>query len=543
VHDREGLSPTATGSFPDVALARTRWVGRERADGLTWRLAVYAALAALVLAPVLAVRVPAMGDTLNHLARMHVLAAIGRSAELRRYYEVSWTPIPYLAMDAVVPLLARVMPIYLAGKLFVAACVLMPPACALCLHGAVHRRLSLVPAAAFLLSYNSLLSFGFLNFLFSAGLAVMLFAAWVRTAHWPRWPRAAIFAPFVLLLYFGHAFACAAYCLAVAGCEIARAGRAGFRPARRVAADWAAALAQAAPAMAFAATLDVGAGYVGPLNTQYGDLGAKLTALASPMLFLHDPVQGLTILGAVGLAAASAFRLRLAPDIWPAALAVGLAALAVPHVFDSTWGTDLRLPLVALLLLIGGAGLRPAGRAWRAGLLAGLAALVAARSADAWIVLRRLDGQIAETRQVLAGLPRGARLLVVNCLDGNTGREQVPASSYWHMPLTAVIDHDAFLPTLFSGLTTVRVRDAYRLASTPNGLPVTPAQLRDGAGRADPPGSLSGNGLGARYYHYGWPAKFDFVLVQRFGCDPGPLPSVLVPVAQAPEMDLYRVRR
>jgi hypothetical protein len=446
-------------------------------------------------------------------------------------------------MDVVVPLLARVLPIYLAGKLFVCACVLMPVAGAVSLHAAVHRRLGLVPAAAYLFSYNTLLSLGFLSFLFSAGCALMLFAAWVATAHWPRWPRAAIFAPFVLLLYFGHAFACLGYCLAVGGYEIGRAAHARFRPPFIRAADTLAALAQAVPALCFAATLDIGAGYVGKLNTVYGGLGAKLMALLSPMLFLHDGVQAGAVLGAIALAATCAPWLRIDPRIWPAALTVALAAACVPQVLASTWGTDLRLPLMAVLLLLGGVSPRPVSATRRAAALAVVIALVWAKSADAWIVLKRLDGQIAETRRLVSALPTGTHLLVVNTLAGNTGQEQVSASTYWHMALTATIDRDAFVPTLFTGLSTVHVRDAYRASSTPNGLPITPAQLWQGAAQAGPAGGDLGNGLGARFYHYGWPTKFDYVLVQRFGQDPGRLPPNLDLVAASPDMSLYRVHK
>jgi hypothetical protein len=511
------------------------------------RLAIYAALAAIVLAPVLSVRVPGLGDYLNHLARMHVLASIDTSPALQRFYRVQWSPIPYLAMDAVVPPLARVLPLYLAGKLFVCACVLAPAAGAASLHYALHRRLSLVPAAGFLVSYNMLLSLGFLNFLFSTGCAVMLFAAWVATAGWPRWPRAALFAPAVLLLYFGHVFAWLGYGLAVFGFEAGRAVRARFRPVPSVAADAAAALLSAAPALGFAATLDVGAGYVGRLTNDYGGVGAKLMAAASPLLFAHDEANFAVLLGALVLGVWLLARLRVHPAIWPSVLSVALAAVCVPHVMDSTWGTDLRLPLVALLLLIGGVSARhgaPArGGVWRPAATAALLILVAAKSADAARLLAGLDRLIAETRRVVAVLPPGARLLVVNDLGGNTGREEVSASTYWHMPLTAVIDRDAFVPTLFSGLSTVHIQPAYRLASTPNGLPVTPAQLWQGFRHEEEAGRDIGNGLGARLYHFGWPAKFDFVLVQRFGRDPGPLPPNLDLLVHEADMDLYRILR
>jgi hypothetical protein len=512
---------------------------------LAWPLFTLVALAPLCL-----VQVPGLGDYLNHLARMHVLVSIAHSPDLQQYYQVHWTPIPYLAMDAVVPLLAHILPIYLAGKVFVLACMVMPVAGTACLHYVVHRRLSLVPLAAWLVSYNTLLEFGFLNYLFSLGLALMLFAAWLATAAWPatvasrRWRRAALFAPLVLALYLGHAFACFAYCLAVAGVEANRALQSPLSQLRAVAADLLAAFSQAVPALIFAATLNVNSGYVGTLNTNWGDLRSKLFAACAPFLFLHDQTNAFFLLALIALIALLAASARLAPQIWPACIPVTLAAIAMPHVLDSTWGMDLRLPLFLVLLLVAGASFpRAATLRWPA--VAMVFVLLAAKSADAWLALRVLDGQIAETRQVLAALPRGARLLVVNVARRGTGQERVPPITYWHMPLTAVIDRDAFVPYLFNGLTTVRMRPEFRAISTPNGLPISPAQLRDGMTQPAPEGTdlSDGEGGGGRIYWYSWPKNFDYVLIQRFGYDPGKLPENLHLLVHAPDMDLYRIVR
>ncbi len=178
-------------------------------------------------------------------------------------------------------------------------------------------------------------------------------------------------------------------------------------------------------------------------------------------------------------------------------------------------------------------------------MLAILLLLATAKSVDAWHILRRTDAQIAQTRMILAHLPRGTRLLVVNAPRGDPGTSISDHITLWHMPEVAIIDRDAFLPTLFTGLSTVHVRPPFRLASTPNGFPITPDQLRDGQSLRDQPGidiADRPDGSG-RLYHYGWPEKFDFVLVQRFGTDPGQMPSNLTPVAHSADMDLYQIKK
>ena len=61
-------------------------------------------------------RIPAMVDYVNHLARMQVLAAPGPF----QGYVVTWRLAPNLAMDLIVPLLGRIMPIDIAARLFLA---------------------------------------------------------------------------------------------------------------------------------------------------------------------------------------------------------------------------------------------------------------------------------------------------------------------------------------------------------------------------------------------------------------------------------------
>src|SRR5262249_43136945 len=77
---------------------------------------VYAAgLLVLVLAsvPVFSTGLPPLVDYPNHLARFSLLASGGNS-----FYAAQWTPLPNLAGDLLVPLLAQLMPPERAGKLF-----------------------------------------------------------------------------------------------------------------------------------------------------------------------------------------------------------------------------------------------------------------------------------------------------------------------------------------------------------------------------------------------------------------------------------------
>ena len=82
--------------------------------------ALFAALFLLSLVPLTLTGVLPLVDYPNHLARMDILARLPQAPVLQSYYALAWRPIPDLAMDLLVPPLLRMVPLLLAGKLFVA---------------------------------------------------------------------------------------------------------------------------------------------------------------------------------------------------------------------------------------------------------------------------------------------------------------------------------------------------------------------------------------------------------------------------------------
>jgi hypothetical protein len=140
-------------------------------------------------------------------------------------------------------------------------------------------------------------------------------------------------------------------------------------------------------------------------------------------------------------------------------------------------------------------------------------------------------------------MPQGARLLTVCTPEIRRRHAALPVNTIWNMPLVAVIDRDAFVPIFFNGLTSVRMQPDFIRSSTPNGFPVTPAQLAASLHSHDT-GNMrlnDGEGAGGSIYWLGWPQKFDYVLVQTFGTDPGALPANLALVAADRDMSLYRI--
>src|ERR1700712_3451044 len=73
---------------------------------------LFAALTLLISIPIWTHPLPPLSDYVNHLARMHIIAALQADPQASKFYEVNWQVIPNLTMDFIVPTLARVMNIY-----------------------------------------------------------------------------------------------------------------------------------------------------------------------------------------------------------------------------------------------------------------------------------------------------------------------------------------------------------------------------------------------------------------------------------------------
>jgi hypothetical protein len=102
-------------------LVATEWAG-PHADRSA-AIVVFTLLAAGSFLPVLLTPIPAMVDYPNHLARMYLLSQHGTPDanpyyEVTWAYEVAWALYPNLAMDLLVPQLARLISVESATRLF-----------------------------------------------------------------------------------------------------------------------------------------------------------------------------------------------------------------------------------------------------------------------------------------------------------------------------------------------------------------------------------------------------------------------------------------
>jgi glutathione S-transferase len=177
-------------------------------------LAVFVVLLAIVSVPLFSTVLPPLVDYPNHLARLHLIAEGGNW-----FYAVRWAPLPDLAADLIVPVLARAMPLAMAGKLFLVLTFALIAGGTVWLNRVATGCWRLWPLLTFLLLYDRILLWGFINYLFGLGVAICGVALWLALEQ-RGWPRLATSMPVALACFFSHIAAFGVYGLAIVGVEL-----------------------------------------------------------------------------------------------------------------------------------------------------------------------------------------------------------------------------------------------------------------------------------------------------------------------------------
>src|SRR5258706_5413997 len=154
-------------------------------------LIVVGLLFAASVVPVLSVEIPAMIDYVNHLARMHLLvdAAEGRPNPA---YQIDWRLYPNLAVDIIVPVLARFVSVETAARLFLLASQTLVVSGAIALEIEVRGRHQLSGFAALIALYSLPFLWGLTNFEFCCGVELWAIVFWIHYPEgtclvWIRW--------------------------------------------------------------------------------------------------------------------------------------------------------------------------------------------------------------------------------------------------------------------------------------------------------------------------------------------------------------------
>jgi len=415
-------------------------------------VAAIAAAAAAMIAPLWCVDIPAMPDFPAHLASFWLIAG---GATQSPYYLVHWDAIPNLAFEFLVPILAPALGLSAAIRLLLSVAVAMWVVAPALVQRALVGKVSFLSLGAAFFAYNDNFVWGFFNYYFAAGLALLAFSVWIATSARRGHVRNAGFALAVLAIYFCHVFAAAVLLLLIGVFECAR-----FFEDKRF--DPKSVVERVVPLILIGLPALLAFLFLKPR-------GADSHVLFDLTNSLRDRVEAAVALnfdqpGYVAVSALAGFVLfglwrgwlRIhAPMRFVLAVLTGLTIL-MPEEAMGGWGVDLRLPAILGALTFASVSTTLSirwERALAAAAIIGIDFSVASMAGN-W---RYYEPRFREFRAAIAGLPRGVRMMTV--LDGDAIGE-ASDQIYWHMAEFAVIDRDGFSPLLFTtvGQHVVRVR-------------------------------------------------------------------------------------
>lgn len=512
-----------------------------------WRQQVllYAALCVLVLLPVFWVTVPLLVDYPNHLARAHILHAWQNDPALQANYALNWQIAPNLAMDLIVPTLARVMSIYDAGRLFIALTLLTLIAGTLSLRWVVHREIGVWPVIVFLFLYNHALLWGFLNYLFAAGLAMLTFSAWIALRDRPAWMRVALFSLLAVVLYFSHILGLFVFGLLLFGYELHKSARKEWRR-WDVARDWlVAGCLFVVPVVLFFLWLQADASTTEKI-TSYGVLANKMVAFMSPVLFGIPYLDIVTVL-VLGIAMVLFRRQQVtfAKELQAPMWVLFAVSVIMPNTLSGVWGADFRIPTVLGCVAIAACRFEIEDSRHARAVLAAILLMIVARVGVVTGYWHDIGRQFDEFKREVSLIPTGSTMFAIGDLaDAPEGKPPLYHALYWHLPTLAIIERSAFVPTLFTGHTMVKASPDRLAIDTPNGTPISAELLKGTVSRDGLPFKLGDNlSRYSQIFWIGWPENFDYVMSIRFENTENPLPEYLDRAFQGSFFDLYRVKR
>jgi len=450
---------------------------RPRRDLSARSIAVlFILLTAFVSIPILTHKLPPLSDYVNHLARMHVIDAVDSDPYLAKFYEIQWQIIPNLSMDLIVPTLANVMNIYLAGQLFLVTIFVVTLSGGLALNRAIFGRWSVLPLVAAPLLYNNLLLVGVINYLFGVGLALWALAAWIwlRDRIWP-W-RMTVSALFVIGLFFCHLMSVGLYSLGLLTFELHRLWARREQPLRLRLIDF---FATGIPFLPIVVLL-----LASPTMELAQDFSWEPTGKIDGLFYIfnvyYDAVAFLLI-GVAIFALTWAVRHRVIRFHSMGWLLLGIGSavyLAMPRVFFATYMADQRIPLGLFFILLACIDLELRHRALRRGFAVALMMLAAVRVAEVQTTWNGLSRGVESVRTSVHEIERGASVLVAYA--DPRGGDNVRDLGLVHAACIAVIERSALVTTIFTvpGKQILRVREEFSdRADTEDGTPPTIEQL------------------------------------------------------------------
>jgi hypothetical protein len=537
-------SPSAPTAAPASILADSEPMPQPAVRFRGRQIAIlFIALAAIASIPILLYPWPPLSDYINHLARMHVIATVSSDRDLASFYQIEWQVIPNLMMDLIVPVLQRVMNVYLAGQAYTIITFVLILSGTLALNRQLYRHWSVLPLIAFPLLYNNVFLVGTMNYLFGIGLALWALTSWVALRERALALRLAVSTLFVLALFFCHLFAVGVYGLGLLAFELQRLLALRWReplPLQEAAeqhpSPWLDFVVSGLPFLPVIPLL-----LMSPTWTLRWDFTWELNGKLKGLLFVIEVYsRSATFFLATIVAIAAVFAVRhralqFHRFGWMLLAVGGITYLALPRVLFDTYMADQRLPIALAFMIIACAHLDLRDEFVRRGFATVLVLLVAVRAFEVQGVWRELSRGTASFRDSVRHIERGSKVLVAYA-DPDNGDN---ARDLWlmHAACLAIIERSALVTTAFTvlGKQVMHVRRDYRdRVDTEDGTPPSIRQLLSHTEPTDwdddPP------------YWSRWPTDYDYLYILFTDRDyANPDPVRLTPVFAGNRFVLYQI--
>ena len=175
---------------------------------------------AIATLPIFSYQFLSINDYLNHLARSDVLLRRHSDLSSSPFFITNWKMLPNLAFDVWILSFGQILPVAIAGKLFVVATLALLLSGVIFLHRVTFNKWSLWPFLAVILLYNRPFLSGILNFLFGVGLWLHVLSLWIYLRPARPLIRASALSAGALAVFFAHLFAFGILAVTIAAYEL-----------------------------------------------------------------------------------------------------------------------------------------------------------------------------------------------------------------------------------------------------------------------------------------------------------------------------------
>ena len=486
----------------------------------------------LLFVPLFMTEIPPVLDYPNHLARMYVLAKGSDDPVISRMYAQQWGVIPDLGIDLTVPWLLSFLPLHVAGRVMLAAALILPVIGTVAYSRSLFGRGSLWPLGSFLVAYNIVFLVGFINLLLSYGMALLSAALLYKYARHNIILHSVIGAICAIVVFFTHIMGLGLLLMLIASykfVDIVQLNRNWKKIGQEVFAQGLGFLIIVAGPL----TLSTMTGLARDEGRiAWEDGFAKLKFLLGPFLNYYSILDLTTvaIIVFIFLILIISSNIIVSRSVLIVATIFFIAYPYIPFSIKTTGLVDVRIPVALGFLSFCLFTPRNLPKSFAIGLGLILAFLFVLRTAVVAQVWYGHNQDLADLRQTIQPIEPGSRVLVVDVLgpgadylklSGDPGLQpDAPKSRYlstigfpmyWHMAALVLIERRAFWPMLFAhpSKQPLRVLEPYAELSNPaGGLPYL------GGLKAD---SFPKWQLSLYPYLADWRSRFDYVLVLNAG--------------------------